>query len=72
MIQAYEEPMVFTKNQTLNPVLVLSSKISLLFQLIHVKVNDKHNLPLTQFCISQELYRSKIDTFHRRQMIKVK
>ena len=24
MIQAYEEPMVFTKNQTLNPVLVLS------------------------------------------------
>ena len=26
MIQAYEEPMVFTKNHTLNPVLVLSSK----------------------------------------------
>ena len=26
MIQAYEEPMVFTKNQTLNPILVLSSK----------------------------------------------
>ena len=24
MIQVYEEPMVFTKNQTLNPVLVLS------------------------------------------------
>ena len=38
MIQAYEEPMVFTKNQTLNPVLVLSSEISLLFQLTHVKV----------------------------------
>ena len=26
MIQAYEEPIVFTKNQTLNPILVLSSK----------------------------------------------
>ena len=31
MIQAYEEPMAFTKNQTLNPILVLSSEISLLF-----------------------------------------
>ena len=38
MIQAYEEPMVFTKNQTLNPILVLSSKISLLFLLTHVKI----------------------------------
>ena len=35
MIQAYEKPMAFTRNQTLNPVLVLSSKISLLFQLIN-------------------------------------
>ena len=26
MIQAYEEPMAFTKNATLNPVLVISSK----------------------------------------------
>ena len=26
MIQAYEEPMAFTKNLTLNPILVLSSK----------------------------------------------
>ena len=31
MIQAYEEPVFFTRNQTLNPILVLSSKISLLF-----------------------------------------
>ena len=26
MIQAYEEPMAFTKNVTLNPALVISSK----------------------------------------------
>ena len=26
MIQAYQEPMAFTKNATLNPVLVISSK----------------------------------------------
>ena len=38
MIQAYEEPMVFTKNQALNPILVLSSNIPLLFQLTHIKI----------------------------------
>ena len=38
MIQAYEEPMVFTKNQTLNPVLVLNSKNILVFQLTYVKI----------------------------------
>ena len=31
----------------------------------------KNNLLLTQFAISKELYRSKINTLHRRQMIEV-
>ena len=38
MILAYEEPLAFTKNLTLNPVLVLSSKYPCtLVDLIHTK-----------------------------------
>ena len=61
MIQAYEEPMVFTKNQTLNPILVLSSKISLLFQLNHVKIrtNMTYHNPTCYHPVVVEVYKTK-------------
>ena len=71
MFKAYEEPMAFTRKPTLNLVLVLSSKYPCgLTDLIHT-YEMKNNLPLTQFISSQKLNRSKVNTFHWRQMIEI-
>ena len=40
MVQAYEEPMVFTKNQALNPILVLSLKIFLFSNWLMLKLKQ--------------------------------